>query len=204
MSMIPGAGITDDSLEAAQVENYRNANAKAADGGGIVGKHKGDDPNWHAKTADGEWTLAAIKRRQREEVAEQLEESTQKRFKIVNFTSEDSIVVGDKSLFSYYCSICGEYSMTTDVELHTLPRRRTDGASVLDEAVHFHKKYLNFGEKLLIRRPNGVEKQYRFYCKQCRSPIGYRPGPANEVAKYSYIYKGGLVPEQSQAIAFQK
>lgn len=41
----------------------------------------------------------------------------------------------------------------------------------LEEAVHFHKKYANFGEKILLRRPNGVEKQYRFYCRQCRRPL---------------------------------
>mmetsp|Transcript_29794 Transcript_29794/g.68621 ORF Transcript_29794/g.68621 Transcript_29794/m.68621 type:complete len:206 (+) Transcript_29794:68-685(+) len=205
MSMVPGAGITDDSLEAQQVENFRSATgAKSSGDAGPSGKSKGDDPNWHAKTSDGEWTLAAIKRRQREEVAEQLEESTQKRFKIVNFTSEDSIVVGEKSLYSYYCSICGEHSMTTDVEIHTLPRRKTDGANALDESVYFHKKYCNFGEKLLLRRPGGVEKQFRFYCKQCRQPMGYRPSPPKEVAKYSYVMKGTLVTEQSLAIAFQK
>merc|ERR1719478_1838600 len=89
-------------------------------------KFKGDDPNWKAKTASGEATLADIKRRQREDLQEQLEESQTKRFKIVNFTSEDSHVVGEKTLYSFYCAICGEHCVTSDADCFKLPKRSTD------------------------------------------------------------------------------
>merc|ERR1712039_438746 len=124
-------------------------------------RNREDDPNWRAKTTEGETTLADIKRKQREQMAEQLEEAGQKRFKIMNYTSEDSTVVGEKRLFSFYCGICGEHCITSEVDCFKLPRRSTDRAMALDEAVHFHKKYANFGERILLRRQNGVEKQYR-------------------------------------------
>eukprot|EP00928_Gymnodinium_smaydae_P069990 TRINITY_DN53948_c0_g1_i1.p2 TRINITY_DN53948_c0_g1~~TRINITY_DN53948_c0_g1_i1.p2 ORF type:complete len:196 (-),score=45.53 TRINITY_DN53948_c0_g1_i1:63-650(-) len=165
---------------------------------------KKDDPNWRIKTAAGELTLADIKRRQREELAEELEEGVSKRFKIVNYTSEDSVVVGEKRLFTFYCSICGELSVTSDVDVKVMPKRSTDSAFALDESMYFHKKYANFGEKILLRRPAGVEKQYRFYCRQCRNPLGYRCSPPSETSKYSYFYKDSLVDEQSQAMAFSK
>merc|ERR1719353_2140598 len=115
-----------------------------------------------------------------------------KRFKITNFTSEDSNLTADKKLFSYYCSICGDHALTTDTDAFALPRRSTDKAMALDEAQHFHKKYANFGERILLRRRNGVERQYRFYCKQCRSPLGYRPSPPGETSKYSYFFSDAL------------
>merc|ERR1711862_1037375 len=156
------------------------------------------------KTAEGEMTLAELKRRQREELAEELEEGVSKRFKIQNFTSEDSILVGDKKLFTCYCSICGELAVTCDADVKTLPRRSTDRALALDEAMYFHKKYANFGEKILLKRQNGVEKQFRFYCRQCRQPLGYRSSPPTETSKFSYFYKDGLAEEQSMALAFKK
>merc|ERR1712216_878180 len=107
---------------------------------------------------------------------------------------------GEKKLFTCYCSICGELCVTCDGDVNTMPKRSTDSAIALDEAMYFHKKYANFGEKILLRRQNGVEKQYRFYCKQCRQPLGYRPSKANEVSKYTYFYNDSLVEDQSSAV----
>merc|ERR1719181_1298552 len=190
------------SAENKELDAFSSKKQKTEDGGKKY-QSKGEDPNWRVKTADGESTLADIKRRQREELAEQLEEGQQKRFKIVNFTSEDSNVVGDKTLFSFYCAICGEHALTSDVDVQSLPRRNTDKAMCLDEAMYFHKKYANFGEKILLRRQNGVEKQFRFYCKQCRQPLGYRPSPPTETSKFSYFYNDSLVEDQSAAVAFK-
>merc|ERR1712032_1556038 len=83
-----------------------------------------------------------------------------------------------------------------------LRRRSTDGAIAMEEAKHFHKKYANFGERILLRRQNGVERQYRFYCRQCRQPIGYRPHVPTETSKFSYFYREAIV--KSPAEAFQK
>merc|ERR1711924_60213 len=112
------------ACEEAEVERYANAGREGNDEApkGPVGRHKEDDPNWRAKTAEGESTLADIKRRQREELIESLEESQQKRFKITNFTSEDSHVVGEQKLLSLYCQICGEHCLTSEVDCMKLPR----------------------------------------------------------------------------------
>jgi hypothetical protein len=193
-----------EHLSAENVELTAFQNKKKKEGGQGSFKSKGDDPNWRVKTVEGESTLADIKRRQREELAEQLEEGQQKRFKIVNFTSEDSNVIGEKTLFSFYCAICGEHALTTDVDVQALPRRNTDKAMCLDEAMYFHKKYGNFGEKILLRRQNGVERQFRHYCKQCRQPLGYRSNPPAETSKFSYFYHDALVSSQGGAVAFHK
>eukprot|EP00927_Polykrikos_kofoidii_P085556 TRINITY_DN9338_c0_g2_i1.p2 TRINITY_DN9338_c0_g2~~TRINITY_DN9338_c0_g2_i1.p2 ORF type:complete len:198 (-),score=54.11 TRINITY_DN9338_c0_g2_i1:110-703(-) len=197
--MFPGQ--SDATDETAALEHFKNADpSKKAQASG----NKANDPNWRIKTMEGEMTLAELKRRQREELAEQLEEGVSKRFKIVNFTSEDSHVVGEKKLWTFYCTICGELAVTCDADVKGMPRRSTDKAIALDEATFFHKKYANFGEKILLRRQNGVEKQYRFYCRQCRQPLGYRCSPPAETSKFSYFYNHGLTEEQSMAIAFQK
>mmetsp|Transcript_10148 Transcript_10148/g.22470 ORF Transcript_10148/g.22470 Transcript_10148/m.22470 type:complete len:195 (+) Transcript_10148:213-797(+) len=186
----------DNAAELKEIENFKEKGSKP--------KPKIEDENWKARTGDGELTLSDLKKRQREELNEQMEESQQKRFKIVNFTSEDSHVVGEKKLFSYYCSICGEHCISSEANCLTLPRRKTDKAAALDEAKHFHKKYANFGEKILLRRKSGVEKQYRFYCRQCRQPLGYRSNPPKETSKFTYFFDKALVSEQSKAIAFRK
>lgn len=195
----------ENSAELVQVEKFKTAGRAVVDKAPELSRYAPvDDPTWQAKTADGESTLADIKRRQREELAEQLEEGTQKRFKIVNFTSEDSHVVGEKRLYSAYCSICGEHAVAGDVDLFGLPKRKTDSALALDEAMYFHKNYANFGERMLLRRQNGVERQYRFYCRHCRALLGYRSSPPKETSKYSYFFKIALVQEQSHAEAFRK
>eukprot|EP00440_Ansanella_granifera_P021277 gb/GFBE01023097.1/.p1 GENE.gb/GFBE01023097.1/~~gb/GFBE01023097.1/.p1 ORF type:complete len:200 (+),score=49.38 gb/GFBE01023097.1/:1-600(+) len=171
--------------------------------GGAWDRMKGDDPNWRLKTVDGQATLADIKKRRRDELEEAQEEGTSRKFKIVNHTSEDSAVLGEKTLFSHYCSICGEHCVAADCKISKLPKRSTDRAFALEESSHFHKKYANFGERILLKRPNGVEKQYRFYCRQCRQPIGYRPSPENNTSKFSYFYQDSLVDEQSGAIALR-
>ncbi len=41
-------------------------------------------------------------------------------------------MVGDKPLYVYYCKYSGKHALTTDCNLATAPRRRTDHALVLD------------------------------------------------------------------------
>merc|ERR1712203_4859 len=96
------------------------------------------------------------------------------------------------------------HGVTTEVDLKELPRRKTDKAMALEESVHFHKKYANFGERILLRRQNGVERQYRFYCRQCRQPIGYRSGPPTETSKFTYFFNDAMVSSQGAAVAFRK
>ena len=44
-------------------------------------------------------------------------------------------MVGDKPLYVYYCKYSGKHALTTDCNLATAPRRRTDHALVLDTQV---------------------------------------------------------------------
>ena len=49
-----------------------------------------------------------------------------------------------------------------DVDIDTLPRRRTDGARILDKSQHILKMYTSDGGCKLLRRSNGsIERQYR-------------------------------------------
>ena len=48
------------------------------------------------------------------------------------FTSEDGPDADGAPLYVYYCKYSGEHCLITDAVLSSLPRRRTDGALVLD------------------------------------------------------------------------
>ena len=71
----------------------------------------------------------------------------------------------------YFCSSTGAHLLTTDADLDDerspLPRRRTDGALVLDEAKHTVRLYLVDGGVKVVSRRGGVrEKQLRL-CVAC-------------------------------------
>eukprot|EP00438_Fugacium_kawagutii_P013784 Skav214463 [mRNA] locus=scaffold1167:17520:25908:+ [translate_table: standard] len=116
--------------------------------GGAFERMKGDDPNWRVKTSEGQATLADIKKRRRDELEEAQEEGVSRKFKIV---------MGEKTIISHYCSICGEHCVAADTRILKLPRRRTAQCRPLGFA---HNVY-----RILLKRPNGVEQQYRFYCR---------------------------------------
>eukprot|EP00930_Biecheleria_cincta_P057959 TRINITY_DN43824_c0_g1_i1.p1 TRINITY_DN43824_c0_g1~~TRINITY_DN43824_c0_g1_i1.p1 ORF type:complete len:225 (+),score=39.69 TRINITY_DN43824_c0_g1_i1:88-675(+) len=195
--------MAEDDAELAAYQASLGPQGNEAAKQGAFDRMKGDDPNWRIKTVDGQATLADIKKRRRTELEVAQEESVSRKFKITNFTSEDSAVTGDKSVVSHYCSICGEHCVAADAKIAKLPKRSTDKSFALDESAYFHKKYANFGERILLKRPNGVEKQFRFYCRQCRQPLGYRSAPESQTCKYSYFYQNSLVEEQSAAIALR-
>jgi hypothetical protein len=48
------------------------------------------------------------------------------------YTSEDAPQSDEAALYVYYCKYSGEHCLITDAALGALPRRRTDGAYVLD------------------------------------------------------------------------
>ena len=45
--------------------------------------------------------------------------------------------------------------------------------------------------RILLKRADGVERQYRFYCRQCRQPLGYRPRPQKETSRWAPVSPGG-------------
>ncbi|GFR46446.1 hypothetical protein Agub_g8020 [Astrephomene gubernaculifera] len=91
----------------------------------------------------------------------------------LTFTSEDGPRVDTTKLFIYHCKYSGRHAFTIDVDLRKLPRRRTDGAYVIDTNEHTIKLYTSDGGVKYIRRQNGtVEKQYRLNLGQL--PIAYK------------------------------
>lgn len=65
------------------------------------------------------------------------------------------------------------HALSTDCDLSKAPRRRTDGAIVLDTDFYVTKLYTTDGGVKLIKRQSGnVERQHRI--KMGNLPIGYR------------------------------
>ena len=89
-----------------------------------------------------------------------------------------SIVQGqtkhEKEFKTYYCSLCGTMALVTSLLLDDLKLRRLDNAYILECHTHFHKKYmLKTSRTTILTRDDGIEKQYRWECKECHFPLGY-------------------------------
>lgn len=130
----------------------------------------------------------------------------------------------------YFCMSTGAHLLTTDADLDDerspLPRRRTDGALVLDESKYTVRMYLVEGGVKVVSRRGGVrEKQLRL-CAPCDAgpmpvgggsdgkpssttillPVAYRTDARN---KLLYIFPGaltsltggGVLPEEALAEA---
>ncbi|KAM5540423.1 hypothetical protein V8D89_005881 [Ganoderma adspersum] len=104
----------------------------------------------------------------------------------------------------YYC-ICGEFILVIDKSLTALPRRQTDGAVVIrsqdasDAKARVFKLNATTKDPILIERPGGHEKQYRFHCPRCALPVAYQPTPPPvKSGPYLYIVKGALSQIQGQ------
>ena len=97
----------------------------------------------------------------------------------------------EKSLNVYYC-LCGQMSLILDYNLDRLPLRTTDNARVIDGNKRVYK--LHIAEKqnddiVYIERDNGVEKQYRYYCKNCSLLIFYKHNPNSKIL---FVVQGAL------------
>jgi len=71
---------------------------------------------------------------------------------------------------------CGESVLILGpgVHLTSLPRRRTDGATVLERSSTVFKLNTKSGERKIIRRAKGYERQFRLNCWNCDVPMCYR------------------------------
>lgn len=96
--------------------------------------------------------------------------------------------VKDAELNVHYCMCCGESVLILGpgVLLNTLPRRKTDGAYVLEKGETVYKLKSQPGATKLLRRPTGFERQYRLNCWNCNVPIAYRCED-DEKAKLTYM-----------------
>ncbi|KAI0796310.1 hypothetical protein BC629DRAFT_1286477 [Irpex lacteus] len=104
----------------------------------------------------------------------------------------------------YYC-ICGEFILVIDKSLASLPKRQTDGSTVIrsqdDGAIKARVFKLNATPKdpVLIERQNGHERQYRFHCPRCDLVIGYQSTPPPvKSGPFLYVLKGALSQVQGQ------
>ena len=83
----------------------------------------------------------------------------------------------DEALNVYFCMCCGESALilgNAKQSLNSLPRRKTDGAYVLDKESTVFKLKTNQGEKKLLKREKGYERQHRLVCGSCGVFVAYR------------------------------
>ena len=94
----------------------------------------------------------------------------------------------DEALGVQYCMCCGESVLILgpEVQLADLPRRRTDGALVLERGSAVFK--LNAKDKgtRVIKRAGGYERQHRLGCWNCGVLLAYR-AEASEDARITYL-----------------
>ena len=67
--------------------------------------------------------------------------------------------------------------------------RSRDGSRVIDGAKHANKTKLEFDEIVHIKRPEGIEKQWRYKCQGCGLQIFYNHDPKSVV---TFIFKGAI------------
>lgn len=101
----------------------------------------------------------------------------------------------------YRCAVCGTQALrTSGVLLSVLPTRSTDNAIVVDESKQLAELLLDCADDpVLIRRPKGIERQYRLCCRSCRQAIAYRATPTPQ--SFLYVLQGSIARGASSSAA---
>eukprot|EP00918_Siedleckia_nematoides_P106521 GHVU01232469.1.p1 GENE.GHVU01232469.1~~GHVU01232469.1.p1 ORF type:complete len:231 (+),score=33.49 GHVU01232469.1:77-769(+) len=149
-------------------------------------------------------TLADIKRRVRQDFEE--EEPGFRRFKTLNYSSDDSHLQDAKRLRTYYCAVCGTHALVSDADIADAPKRLTDGAYVIDEEKVFLRPYMDPGPRVLLKRPRGVEIQHRKQCRDCALPLAYKSDPPKDKpsAALMYVFPEALTQAQTASLAMRE
>ncbi|KZO97991.1 hypothetical protein CALVIDRAFT_49780 [Calocera viscosa TUFC12733] len=95
----------------------------------------------------------------------------------------------------YYC-LCGEFILVSDKRLSVFPQRKTDDAYVMRSkgpGAPIFKFNVNEGGRVFVKRPTGLELQYRFLCPRCELLVAYQTqsAPIGQ-ADYMYCVYGAL------------
>jgi len=92
--------------------------------------------------------------------------------------------IGDTQLGLQYCMCCGESVLILGPQtlLADLPRRRTDGAIVLERGATVFKLNSKARESKVLKREGGYERQFRFGCWNCGVLLGYRAEDSEDAA----------------------
>eukprot|EP00442_Polarella_glacialis_P050345 CAMPEP_0115145056 /NCGR_PEP_ID=MMETSP0227-20121206/61893_1 /TAXON_ID=89957 /ORGANISM="Polarella glacialis, Strain CCMP 1383" /LENGTH=162 /DNA_ID=CAMNT_0002554511 /DNA_START=40 /DNA_END=525 /DNA_ORIENTATION=+ len=80
----------------------------------------------------------------------------------------------DDTFNTFHCKRCRAHLVITDIDLADVPRRRTDGAIVLDARKQVVKLYTKKREgHNVVRREKGAERQFMHACPSCDQEVGY-------------------------------
>ncbi|GAW83835.1 hypothetical protein, conserved [Plasmodium gonderi] len=153
------------------------------------------------ETKKNEISLLEIKRKAQNEKESQKNDNKPRKFRIINYTSRDSLVAkAEKDFFLYFCFLCGFNCLISEIDISHLPTRTTDGSIIYPFKNVVHKKFHKTKkEHILIQRNNeAIEVQFRILCKECQVPIGY-VNCLSEDNSLIYYYDYAFVRDQTKS-----
>lgn len=103
----------------------------------------------------------------------------------------DSNKTQDPNELQVYRCLCSNVILVINQRLESLPLREFDAARVLDPTQLSYRLKVDEEqpETIHLRRQGGIEKQFRFKCKDCKLPVLYRHKKDGDV---SFIIRGAL------------